>query len=422
VTVRIVSVTFGSFERMIESESRRPSPAGWDFSTLITSTEGDPDEAATLALIHDVSETQARLEAVRMRMLHRYSRLHGDERTAPNELACVEHVSTSKARTDLALANALATRLPETATALATGLLNYDQMSRIARATAVLSPEDAGAVDAMAFPLALEKTPRQLGQFLRGLIATVDPHGGADRARKRRATRRVTAEHDQDEMSWLHAYLSSEDVLAIDERLELIARSVKNAGGEERSIGQLRADAMRDLLLGKFSSKVVTHVYVACNATTLLGLDDLPGTLRGYGPISAEKVRELGFRLKALWSGVLVDEKGYARRLATKKYKPSALLTEFVQLRDQTCTFPVCMKPAQLSDIDHLVPFDQGGATDQHNCGPRCRCHHLAKQSGLWEVTRGVDGEDIWLSTVTGNSYVNRPEPLIPEVALKVAS
>jgi hypothetical protein len=417
-----VSVTFGSFERMIETESRRPSPAGWDFSALITLTEGEPDEAATLSLIHRASQAQAQLEAVRMRMLHRYSRLHGDDRTARDELACVERVSTAKAGNDLRLAAALATRLPQTAAALAAGSVNYDQVSRIARATRVLSAEHAHAVDAAVFPLAVEKTARQLGEFLRWIIAKIDPRGAADRARKRRAGRRVAVEHDHDEMSWVHAYLSSEDALAIEERLDLIARSVKGAGGEERTIGQLRADAMRDLLLGKFSSKVVTHVYVACNATTLLGLDDLPGNLRGYGPISAEKVRELGYRLKALWSGVLVDEKGYAQRLATKKYRPGALLAEFVRLRDQTCTFPVCMKPSQLSDIDHLVPFDQGGATDHHNCGPRCRCHHLAKQSGLWTVTRGVDGEDIWLSTATGASYVNRAEPLIPEVALKVAS
>jgi hypothetical protein len=422
VTVRIVSVTFGSFERMIDTESRRPSPAGWDFSALITSTEGEPDEAATLTLIHRASEAQARLEAVRMRMLDRYARLHGDDRTARDELACMEHVSTAKAGNDLRLARALASRLPRAAAALAAGAVSYDQVSRIARATAVLSGEHALAIDEAVFPLAEGKTARQLGEFLRWAIAKVDPRGAADRAGKRRAGRRVEVEHDQDEMSWVRAYLSSEDALAIEERLDLIARSVKGAGGEGRSVGQLRADAMRDLLLGKFSSKVVTHVYVACNVTTLLGLDDLPGTLRGYGPISAEKVRELGYRLKALWSGVLVDEKGYVERLATKKYKPGALLTEFVQLRDQTCTFPVCMKPSQLSDIDHLVPFDQGGATDQHNCGPRCRCHHLAKQSGLWTVSRGVDGEDIWLSTTTGISYVNRPEPLIPQVAFKLAS
>jgi hypothetical protein len=299
---------------------------------------------------------------------------------------------------------------------LADGTMNYDRASQISRATTVLSPEKSREVDNALYPLACEKTPRQLGQFLRKLIAKIDPRGAADRAEKRKADRRVAVEHDQDEMSWLHAYLSSEDALAIDERLDRIARSAKRDGAEERTMNQLRADAMRDLLLGKFSSDVTTHVYVACNVTTLLGLDDLPGTLRGYGPISAEKVRELGWRLKALWSGVLINDKGYAQRLATKKYKPGALLTEFIQLRDPTCTFPVCMKPAQLSDIDHLIPYDQGGPTDHHNCGPRCRCHHLAKQSGRWTVTRGPDGEDIWTSTATGSSYTNHREPLVPVV------
>jgi hypothetical protein len=270
--------------------------------------------------------------------------------------------------------------------------MNYDRATQIARATTVLTPGKSLEVDAALYPLACEKTPRQLGEYLRKIIARVDPRGAADRAEKRKADRRVAIEHDQDEMSWLHAYLSSEDALAIDERLDLIARSIKREGSESHTMNQLRADAMRDLLLGKFSSKVTTHVYVACNATTLLGLDDLPGHLRGYGPVSAKKVREI-------------------------EYKPTALLTEFIQLRDNTCTFPACVKPAQLSDTDHHSPYDHGGTTDEGNCGPRCRCHHRAKQSGQWTVTRGADGDHIWTSTTTGDSYLNRREPLVPIVA-----
>ena len=401
-------------------ESRRPNPAGWDLTTLITLATGEPDEAETLYLIHAASQAQARLDAVRLRMVDRYSVLHGDDKTAQDELACVEHISTAKAGNDLALAHALANRLPHTLAMLTAGTITYDRASQIARATTVLSLEKAAEVDAALYPLACEKTPRQLGDHLRKIIAKVDPRGAAGRAEKRKADRRVSVEHDNDEMSWLHAFLPAEDVLAIDQRLDMIARSIKREGSEVRTMNQLRADAIRDLLLGKFSSKVTTHLYVACNATTLLGLDDLPGNLRGYGPVSAEKVRELGWRLKALWSGVLIDDKGYAQRLATKKYKPSALLTELVQLQDQTCTFPVCMKPAQLSDIDHLLPHHRGGPTDEVNCGPRCRCHHLAKQSGQWTVTRGVDGDYIWTSNITKSSYTNRSEPLIPVVATTI--
>ncbi|MDT7725383.1 MAG: hypothetical protein QOI21_1959 [Actinomycetota bacterium] len=353
MTVRKWSVTFGSVERMIET--RRPQLTIPDLADLLTLDPDTLDETQALAVVHAHSQLQARVEAMRLRVVNRYSHLHGDDRSAQDELACVEHVSTAKAGNDLVLAHTLATRLPATFAALGAGTMSYDRATQIARATTVLTPGKSLEVDAALYPLACEKTPRQLGEYLRKIIARVDPRGAADRAEKRKADRRIAVEHDQDEMSWLHAYLSSEDALAIDERLDLIARSIKREGSESRTMNQLRADAMRDLLLGKFSSKVTTHVYVACNATTLLGLDDLPGHLRGYGPVSAKKVREIGWRLKALWFGVLVDDKGYAQRLATKKYKLTALLTEFIQLRDNTCTFPACMKPAQLSDIDHLA-------------------------------------------------------------------
>jgi hypothetical protein len=345
--------------------------------------------------------------------------LHDDDASAKSLLACNEKVSIAKAGSDLALARNLATRLPMTYSMLSAGKLSYDRAAQIARATTVLSHEKSLAVDAALHPLACEKTPRQLRALLRTVISKLDPRGAADRAEKRKAGRRVSVEHDGDEMSWLHALVASEDALAIEQRLDSIARSIRN-DGDERTLSQLRADALRDLLLGKFSSKVITHVYVACNATTLLGLDDLPGQLRGYGPVSAEKVRELGWQLNALWSGVLVDDKGHAQRMATEKYQPAELLSEFVQLRDQACRFPVCLRPAQRSSIDGLLASGQESSAGELSCGPCCRCHESEKQSGQWTVTNGVDGEDIWTSTITGTSYVNTQLPLVPAVATTI--
>jgi len=43
------------------------------------------------------------------------------------------------------------------------------------------------------------------------------------------------------------------------------------------------------------------------------------------------------------------------------RYRPSAALANFVRCRDLTCRFPGCDCPADLSDIDHTLPYDLGG-------------------------------------------------------------
>lgn len=86
-------------------------------------------------------------------------------------------------------------------------------------------------------------------------------------------------------------------------------------------------------------------------AETLLGLDDL----RGYGPLPAQQVPELAYSLNATWSGVLVDDGGYPKKLAEKRYRFTGKLAEFIRLRENYCTFPGCSKPAEKCDLDHRI-------------------------------------------------------------------
>jgi len=45
------------------------------------------------------------------------------------------------------------------------------------------------------------------------------------------------------------------------------------------------------------------------------------------------------------------------------RYLPSAALADFVRCRDLTCRFAGCDRSADLSDIDHTIPYDAGGLT-----------------------------------------------------------
>jgi hypothetical protein len=48
---------------------------------------------------------------------------------------------------------------------------------------------------------------------------------------------------------------------------------------------------------------------------------------------------------------------------ATPGYRPSRLLRHLARIRHQSCTRPGCRRPAGQCDLDHTVPYDQGGLT-----------------------------------------------------------
>jgi hypothetical protein len=133
------------------------------------------------------------------------------------------------------------------------------------RRLARLRADDEWCVDLLA--TARDKTPRQLAYALRTAVHAVDPEDAAARARARRQERRVSVEHQDEGMSWLNALLATPDVLAIKDLLDGLAREVTSSE-DSRTMDQLRADVLRDLLLGHQHTRVRVHVYVTATAGT----------------------------------------------------------------------------------------------------------------------------------------------------------
>ncbi len=59
---------------------------------------------------------------------------------------------------------------------------------------------------------------------------------------------------------------------------------------------------------------------------------------------------------------------------------------EIVTLRDKTCVFPWCTRPARRCDKDHSIPHSRGGPTCPCNLAPLCRRHHRIKTHGALVV------------------------------------
>jgi hypothetical protein len=91
-------------------------------------------------------------------------------------------------------------------------------------------------------------------------------------------------------------------------------------------------------------------------------------------------------------------------------YRPSPGLRHIVEIRNQRCTAPGCRRPATQCDMDHTVPYDQGGRTCECDLSPKCRRHHHAKQVQGWRVGQPEPGVLDW-RLPHGRTYRVEPEP-----------
>jgi len=156
-------------------------------------------------------------------------------------------------------------------------------------------------------------------------------------------------------------------------------------------------------------------VNVTIPATALLGLDEAPGELAGYGPIPASVARALAADGDSTWRRIVTDPvTGVATDVSRTAYRPGAVLGEFVRTRDPLCTFPGCQVPSTRCDLDHMEPFDARspnvGQTRASNLHPVCRAHHNAKTHGGWSTAR-TDGGAVRWSAPSGRAYDVPPSP-----------
>jgi hypothetical protein len=89
-------------------------------------------------------------------------------------------------------------------------------------------------------------------------------------------------------------------------------------------------------------------------------------------------------------------------------YVPSQALADFVRFRDLTCRWPGCDRPATDCDVDHTIPYADGGPTHASNLKCYCRTHHLVKTFWGWRDQQLSDGTLI-LTSPAGHTYVTTP-------------
>jgi hypothetical protein len=103
----------------------------------------------------------------------------------------------------------------------------------------------------------------------------------------------------------------------------------------------------------------------------------------------------------------LLEREGCSHARQTAAYQPSPALRHLIEVRQVTCTFPGCRRPATRCDKDHTVPYHLGGRTCECNLAPLCRRHHAAKQARGWTLKQASPGVMNW-TTPAGRRYTVR--------------
>src|SRR5947209_5753839 len=230
-----------------------------------------------------------------------------------DEIACALRLAPSVVTSKLHTATQLVDRLPATLTLLECGDITFGHARVLVEAVLDLDDTLAGKVEARV----LERAPQQsLGAFRAAVtraVLAVDPRGEQEKHRRQLEQRRVVGRPVGAGMGELWALLGVDDLAAVLTRLDSIA--AKKTPGDDRTADQRRADALVALLLGHSDLDAVSSwqgrrpaVQVTIAATTLLGLDQHPGEIEGYGPIPAALARAMAFDPTATWRRLLTDD------------------------------------------------------------------------------------------------------------------
>jgi hypothetical protein len=157
---------------------------------------------------------------------------------------------------------------------------------------------------------------------------------------------------------------------------------------------------------------------------TLLDGDRLPVAVLtrltgGQLRLSSEAARRLVEARGAEVRTIIVDQ-GEVVGVGRASRQPPGWLSDIVLAVHDTCSGPLCDRPARGADVDHARPWwpdatgDGYGTTDADNLGPLCPITNERRHEQGWHVAQHPDGRRTWTHRRTGLTVVSVPSTWRP--------
>ncbi len=332
-----------------------------------------------------------------------------------DEIRCALHMTRYSAEVEMSSALDLAERLPQVFQMLSEGMIDLRRVRVIELGTSHLSVAAARSVVERITEAAVVMTTGELRARINKLCIEADPVEAKDRYERAITDRKLVAEPTVDgTANLLGLDLAPDKVAGISRRINTIAKSLRR-DGETRTMDQLRADVYTDLLSGKDyktrGSRAVVHL--TADLDTLAGLTEHPGDLNGFAPVISDIAQQITQDHRngdAEWRYTITDtETGQHLHDGVTRRRPTTAQRRHIESSDHTCVFPGCRMPSTDCDIDHTIPFSEGGATCPCNNAPACRHDHRLKDH-RWSYVRLDDGRYQWTSPL-GHTYITWRAP-----------
>ena len=338
-------------------------------------------------------------------------------RSVGAQVGLARHESPHRGRRLTTLAVALVDDLPHTLAALERGDINEHRAQLIADGTRDLAAEHRRTVDAALAGRLATLGDREVTLATAREVLRVDPAGAGRRREGAISRRRVTGRWLGDGTGLIGAIVSDVHYSAIMTSLRQAAETDR-ALGDDRSVEQLVADHFVARLTGQVTAdRTPVRIDLVVSAETLLGDDDEPADVAGFGPVPASVARamaqaspEQATRIRRLFR---VDDTDHLVAMESTSRVFDGVLREFITLRDQICRTPWC--GARIRAGDHVRRVADGGPTTAGNGQGLCEDCNLTKETPGWHHTvhsGPLDPHEVEITTPTGHVHRSRAPDL----------
>ncbi|WP_188078932.1 DUF222 domain-containing protein [Actinotalea subterranea] len=301
---------------------------------------------------------------------------------APSELSLRLGVSRQAAAALVRRGAAMSRTLGRTGDALERGEIDWGKAALISDALADVPWQVSLQVEDAVLPGAGGRTHGQLRRDVARALAEVDPRDAQERHERAARGRRVERPRVlPDGMASVRAILPAEAAVRLDATLQAAAVAARGES-DPRTADQVRADALDAMATFAWSTgwtgvatrrsaedergagapRRRSEIQVTVGVGTLLGIDERPAELAGYGPIGADVARRIA--AEGTWRRLLVDgPSGAVVDVGRTRYKPPAEMAALVRARHPSCVVPTCSVPSARCDLDHTIPFGGAGTS-----------------------------------------------------------